>query len=233
MLGNGNSFPSKFSHMPMKMLADYLMTQNLESQAFAVDGGNGENVQTTGTKQAMIAGVPIAALAADEELDVSADLQLTIWLTATAYTAVDVRYVTDANGNKQWYKCIASHTSSAGTKPGQKDSVNSTWRDYWTESSNKAENAVGVVIPNLYSQYFMALCNSAGTLTLVKAGDAALDANKELVIPVFDPAIFVAVGLLLIDSAAFTVGTTSTSGVSTFTQLLGPTFPSPAALDLV
>ena len=232
MLGNGQNYPSKFSHMPMKQLADFIMTFNQATQAFAVDGANAENVQTTGTAHCQIAGVPIASLAADAELDISADLQLTIWLTATAYTAVDVRYVEDDNGNKQWYKCIASHTSAAGTKPGQPDSINATWRTYWTESSNRAINGVGDVVASGDSMYYLALADAAGTLTMVLAGDGGeLDADVTLKIPQFDPAIFVAVGLLLIDSAAFTLGTTSTAGVSTFTQLMGPVFPHADYID--
>ena len=234
MLGNGNSFPSKFSHMPMKLLADYIMTANHATQAFAVDGSNAENVQTTGTNPCAIAGVPINSLTADAELDISADLQLSIWLTATAYTAVDVRYVADDNGNKKWYKCIASHTSAAGTKPGQKDSVNATWRTYWTESTNECENVVGQVVASGDSMYYLALADSAGTLTLVAASDeGVLDADIELKIPVFDASIFVAIGLMLIDSAAFTLGTTSTAGIVTFTQLYGPIFPHQDRLELV
>ena len=234
MLGNGTSYPSKFSHMPMKQLADYIMTYNHATQAFAVDGANAENVQTTGTATCQIAGIPIASLAADAELDISADLQLSIWLTATAYTAVAVRYVADDNGNKQWYKCIASHTSAAGTKPGQKDSVDSTWRTYWTESSNKAQNCVGNVVASGDSMYYLALCDSAGTLTLVEASDTGvLDADIEIKIPQFDPSVFVAIGLMLIDSAAFTLGTTSTAGIVTFTQLLGPVFPHSERIDTI
>ena len=66
---------------------------------------------------------------------------------------------------------------------------------------------------------------------MVKAGDIALDADVELVIPNFEPEVFVAIGTLLIDSAAFTLGTTSTAGVSTFAQLIGPVFPTGAGID--
>lgn len=231
MLGTNTGLASRFSHKAAQTLAEFSMTGNIETQAFAVDGANAENVQTTGTGAAMLNGSPIT-VAEDAELDISADLQLTTWLTATAYTAVDVRYVTDAQGNKQWYKCIASHTSAASTKPGQKDSVNTAWRTYWTESSNRAEQASGNVVATGDSMYYLCLANSAGTITLVKASDeGVLDADIELKIPQFDPEIFVAIGTLLIDSATFTLGTTSTAGVSTFAQLLAPVYPHADMLD--
>jgi hypothetical protein len=43
--------------------------------------------------------------------------------------------------------------------------------------------------------------------------------------------MFVAIGTLLINSAGFTLGTTSTSGVSTFAQLIGPVFPTGVGID--
>ena len=231
MLGNSTGLESRFSHKAAQTLAEFAMTMNMATQAFAVDGSNAENVQTTGGAHCVINGVHIAALTADAELDISADTQLTAWAAAQSYTSVDVRYVEDANGNKQWYKCIASHTSAAANKPGQPDHVNSTWRSYWTESSNRAENAVGDVVPTLYSRYYLCLADAAGTITLVKAGPKALDAAVELQIPQFDPAIFVAIGTLLIDSAGYTCGTTSTAGISTFAQLIGPVFPHADQLD--
>lgn len=230
MLGTNTGIQSRFSHKAAQNLADFAFTMNMATQAFAIDGSNAENIQTTGTAAMVINGVP-QTCPVDAELDISADLQLTIWLTATAYTSVDVRYVEDDNGNKQWYKCIASHTSSAATKPGQKDSVDQTWRTYWTESSNRAENAVGDVVPTLYSRYYVALVNSLGTLTLVKAGDVALDAAVTLEIPQFDPEVFCAIGTLLVDSAGYTCGTTALTGISTFAQLIGPVVPHPNQLD--
>jgi hypothetical protein len=231
MLGNENELPNRFSHKAAQSLADFMRSMNMATQAFAIDGANAENVQTTGTAACVINGVHINSLTADAELDISADLQLTTWLTATAYTAVDVRYVEDANGDKVWYKCIASHTSSASTKPGQPDHINATWRNYWTESTNRAEQASGDVVADTYSRYYLCLANSAGTITLVKAGDVALDADVELQIPHFDPAIFVAIGTLLVDSAGFTMGTTALTSIGTFAQLIGPVFPNELYLD--
>ena len=231
MINTSKGLPSRFSHKPAQTVADFAQTMNMATQAFAVDGANAENVQTTGTAAAVINGIAIASLPVDEELDISADLQFTTWLTATAYTAVDFRYVEDAQGNKQWYKCIASHTSSAATKPGQSDHVNATWRTYWTESSNRAEQASGTVITTAYSEYFVCLASRLGVITLVKAGGQALDAAVELKVPQFDPEYFVCIGHLLIDSAGFTLGTTSTAGVSTFTQWIGPCVPHEDMID--
>lgn len=232
MLENSINMGSKFSHAPARDLVSFMQTMNMESQVFAVDGGNAENVQTTGTKQAVIASVPVA-LPADDELDISADLQLTIWDTGKSYTTVDMRYVVNpSSGNKQWYKCIADHTSAAANKPNENDlRDDATWKTYWTRSTQTAENGVGDYIPSLSSRYYLALCDIAGTITLVKAGDVALDADVELRIPNFEPEVFVAVGTLLIDSAGFTLGTTSTAGVSTFAQLVGPLFPTGIAID--
>ena len=231
MLGNSNGLEKQFSHKAAITLAEFSMTMNMATQAFAVDGSNAENVQTTGGAHCVINGVHIPSLTADAELDISADTQLGIWTTAQSYTTVDVKYVEDSNGNKQWYKCIASHTSSAANKPGQKDHAGATWRTYWTESSNRCENATGDVVATGYSAYYLALVDAAGTLTLVKAGPTALDADVELKIPQFDPSVFCAIGLLLIDSAGFTLGTTSTAGISTFSQLIGPVYPHGDYLD--
>ena len=230
MLENSINMGSKFSHAHARDLASFLQTMNMATQVFAVDGVNAENVQDTGTAQAVIASTPIA-LPVDVELDISADLQLTIWATGASYTSVDMRYV-EHQGNKIWYKCIASHTSAAANKPDE-DNLrdDATWKTYWVRSTQTAENGVGDVIPSLSSRYYLCLADIAGTLTLVKAGDVALDADVALRIPNFEPEVFVAIGHLLIDSAGFTLGTTSTAGVSTFTQIIGPVFPQGIAID--
>ena len=232
MLSNSKGLPTRFSHKAAQTLAEFMMTMNMATQAFAVDGSNAENVQTTGTAACVINGVHITSLTVDAELDVSADAQFGIWTTAQSYTAVDTKYVEDSNGNKTWYQCIASHTSASDNKPGQKDSSDATWRTYWAESSNRAEQASGNVVASGDSMYYLCLANSAGTITLVKASDeGVLDADIELKIPQFDPSTYVAIGTLLIDSAGFTLGTTSTAGVSTFAQLIGPVVPHADRLD--
>lgn len=225
-LENGTGFPSKFSHRAMKDLAGFLLCQNHATQAFAIDGSNAENVQTTGTAACMIAGVPINSLTADAELDISADLQLTVWVTASSYTTVDMRYVEDVNGSKRWYKCILNHTASAANKP---EVLGGAWRTYWTLSSQTAENAVGNSVAQDATAYYLALVNSAGTLTIVKAYDTA----GTLAIPNFDPEVFLAIGLLAVTptSGAHVLGTTALTTVGVFTQLYGSTFPAPTKID--
>jgi hypothetical protein len=181
----------------------------------------------------VVNGVP-GVFGATAALDISADVQLTIWLTGQSYTTAHMRYVVNPNsGNKVWYKCIVDHTSAAANKPDEDDlRADALWKTYWTRSTQTAEQASGDYIPSLSSRYYLALANhAADSLTLVLAGDVALDADVELVIPNFDPEMFVAIGTLLINSAGFTLGTTSTSGVSTFAQLIGPVFPTGAGID--
>jgi hypothetical protein len=233
MLESSLEFGSKFSHAPARDFASFIRTMNMATQAFAVDGGNAENVQTTGTKACVINGVSINALAVDLELDISADLQLTAWLAGSSYTAVDMRYVVNpSSGLKVWYKCIASHTAAVANKPDENDlREDALWKTYWVRSTQTAEQASGDIIPSLSSRYYLCLATAAGVITLVKAGPVALDADVKLVIPNFEPEMFVAIGTLLINSAGFTLGTTSTSGVSTFAQIIGPCYPNGAGID--
>lgn len=233
MLENSIEYGSFFSHAPARDLVSFMRTMNMATQAFAVDGVNAENVQTTGTAHAIINGVHIASLSADAELDISGDLQLTEWVTGSSYTTQHMRYVVNpSSGNKQWYKCIVAHTSAAANKPDENDlRADATWKTYWTRSTQTAEQASGDYIPTLYSRYYLCLAGTDGVITLVKAGDVALDADVELRIPNFEPEMFVAIGTLLIDSAGFTLGTTSTAGVSTFAQLIGPVYPQGSAID--
>jgi hypothetical protein len=234
MLGNNKKgLASQFSHKAAQTLAEYSMTMNCETQAVAKANADMAN---TGAKEMILAGKPVLNIQ-DAALDISADTQLSAWVTATAYTAtatrVDVRYVTDDNGNKQWYKCILAHTSSAANKPGQKDSVNSTWRTYWTESSNKALPAVGQTCANGYTRHYLCLCDELGVMTTVIADNGLqLDAASELQIPQFDPEIFVALAILTVDgTGASTWGTTDDSAQVTIRQLLGCVYPHPDKLD--
>jgi 3D (Asp-Asp-Asp) domain-containing protein len=232
-LGNSKGLESQFSHKAAVTLAEFSMTQNCATQAVAKANADMAN---TGTGEMVIAGQPVLNIQ-DAALDISADRQLEAWVTATAYTAtatrVDVRYVTDANGNKQWYKCILAHTSSAANKPGQKDSVNSTWRTYWTESSNRAEAARGQTCANLKTRHYLCLCDRLGVMTTVQADNGLqLDADSEIQIPQFDPSVFVAIALLTVDgTGASTWGTTDDSAQVTVRQLLGPVYPHEDKLD--
>ena len=233
MLENSTSLASKFNHAPARDLAAFARTMNMATQIFAVDA-NAWDVQATGVATMAIAGVH-AAHGATAVLDISGDLQLTIWLTGSSYTTAHMRYVVNPNsGIKQWYKCIASHTASAANKPDENNlRDDALWKTYWTRSTQTAEQANGDYIADGDSRYYLALVqHGADTLTLVKAGPAGtLDADVELVIPNFEPEVFCAIGTLLINSAGFTLGTTSTAGVSAFAQLIGPVFPTGAGID--
>jgi len=229
MIENSIEYPSKFSHSVARDLVGFLRTINLGTQVFAVDDASPPDVQTSsnGTEYACINGVSFL-MPKDDGLDVSADLQLGVWSAAKSYTAYHMRYVVNPNsGLKVYYKCILAHTSAANNKPDE-DNLrdDALWKTYWARSSQTAEAASGDYIPNLYSRYYLCLATADGVLTLVKAGPIALDADVKLVIPNFEPDMFVAIGTLLINSAGFTLGTTSTAGVSTFAQLIGPVFPT-------
>jgi hypothetical protein len=70
---------------------------------------------------------------------------------------------------------------------------------------------------------------------MVKAGDVALDGDEKLVIPNFEAEMFVAIGVLHINSpvGGFILGSTDidTGTVGTFTQLIGPQFAQGASID--
>ena len=227
MLGNSIEYGSKFTHKPMQDLASFSRTMNMATQAIAKTNAN---LSDTGTAACVINGVHIAALTVESGRTLANDKQFTIWVTATAYTAAanDCRYVEDGNGNKQWYMCIADHTSAAGTKPGQPDSAEATWRTYWTESSNKAENAVGQVGADGYTRYYLCLADKLGVMTTVIADNGLqLTAAQELVIPHFDPEVFVAIGLYtLTGTGDSTWGTTDDNAQVGETQWIGPCYPT-------
>jgi len=63
----------RFNYVPMGELAGFLSSYNMSSQTLAIDGVNAENIQSSGTGMAMINNVFIPSLAADAELDISAD----------------------------------------------------------------------------------------------------------------------------------------------------------------
>jgi hypothetical protein len=232
MLENSNEFGSKFSHAPARDFASFIRTMNMGSQIFAVDATPAD-VQTSATTiQAVLNGVPFV-MAKDDALDISADTQLGIWTLGDTYTALHMQYVVNPNsGLKVYYKCILGHTAAAANKPDEDDlREDALWKTYWVRSTQTAEAASGDYIPSLSSRYYLCLATSDGVLTLVKAGPIALDADVKLVIPNFEPEMFVAIGTLLINSAGFTLGTTSTGSVSTFAQLIGPVFPTGDGID--
>jgi hypothetical protein len=233
MLENSLEYGSHMSHAVARDFANFIRTMNMGSQIFAVDGGAAQDVQTSATTiNVVLNGVPLV-LPKDDALDISADTQLGVWTLGDTYTALHMQYVVNpSSGNKVYYKCILGHTATLADKPDENDlREDATWKTYWVRSTQTAEAASGDIIPSLSSRYYLCLATSDGVLTLVKAGDIALDADVELRIPNFEPEMFVAIGTLLINSAGFTLGTTSTSGVSTFTQLIGPQFPQGKSID--
>lgn len=237
MLSNSTNLASRFSHKPAQMVADYSQSMNMATQAVAKASAD---MASTGTAACVLGGKVIASLTADAALDISADRQHEAWATATAYTAyggarTDIRYVEDANGAKKFYVCILAHTSSAATKPGQPDHVNATWRTYWAESSTgeDVEAARGKTCANGYTRHYLALADAQGVLTTIVADNGLqLDADSEIVIPSFDPEVFVAVALLTIDgTGASTWGTTDDNAQVTVTQWIGPCFPTKGGIN--
>ena len=227
MLGNSIEYGSKFSFKPMQDIASFARTMNM---ATAIVAKISAAVTSTGGQHVVINGEHDETLERDITLNIATDTVLGPWVTATAYTAAaSVQYVTNADGRKEWFACIADHTSSAATKPGQKDSVEQTWRTYWTESSNRALPAVGDLVITLYSRYYLVLARkTTGIMTTVLAGNKALDANVQLSIPRFDPELFVALAYILKNSttALKTWGTSADQGIVIVTQIIGPCFPT-------
>lgn len=230
MLDNSIEYGSKFSHKAMKQVADYCRTMNMATQAVAKANADMAN---TGGAAAVINGVHIAALTQDAALDISADRQHEAWATATAYTAAggartDIRYVEDDNGHKQMYVCILAHTSNADNKPGQPDSINATWRTYWTPSDSNCVAARAQTCANGYTRRYLALADAQGVMTTVVADNGLqLDADSVLRIPTFDPEVFVALAILVVDgTGASTWGTTDDNAQVTITQIVGPCFPT-------
>ena len=228
MLDNSIEYGSKFTHKAMIQVADFARTMNMATQAVAKANADMAN---TGTGAAVLNGIPIAALTQDAALDISADRQHELWVTATAYTAkggarTDIRYVEDADGHKQMYVCILAHTSSADNKPGQPDSINATWRTYWTPSDSNCVAARGLACAALYTRRYLALADAQGVMTTVVADNGLqLDADSVLQIPTFDPEVFIALAILVIDgTGASTWGTTDDNAQVTVTQLVGPCF---------
>jgi len=230
MLGNTTELPSKFTHAPMVMLADYARTMNMASQVVAKANAA---MADTGDAAVVIDGIVDATLAQDAAYDISADTYLEEWATATSYTAAEsCQHVVDDDGRKQWYQCIADHTSSAANKPGQPDHVNASWRTYWTESSNRALPARGDTVITTYSRIYLVLKKkTTGTLTTVLASANGLDAAVLAAgpqVPIFDPQACVAVAYILKNAltANDVWGTDDDSGECTIVQWVGPCLPS-------
>jgi hypothetical protein len=228
MLGNSIEYGSKFTHKAMQDIANFARTMNMATATQLK--GSADLTQTTGVQPVVINGEHDPSLAKTSTVAPDTDLVLTIWVTGSSYTAAaSVNFVVDDNGNKQWYACIADHVASAANKPGQPDHINTSWRTYWTESSNRAVQAGLDEVSSTYSRYYLILQRkTTGIVTSVIAGDVALDADVELSIPQFDPELFVAIATILLNSATDPNiwGTTDDNGEVTIVQLIGPVFPT-------
>jgi hypothetical protein len=236
MLENSLEYGSHMSHAVARDFATFIRTMNMGSQVFAEDATN-TDVQTSATTvQAVLNGVPFV-MAKDDALDISADTQLGVWTLGDTYTALHMQYVVNpSSGNKVYYKCILGHTATLANKPDENNlREDATWKTYWVRSTQTAEAASGAVVATLHSAYFLCLATSDGVLTMVKAGDVALDGDEKLVIPNFEAEMFVAIGVLHINSpvGGFILGSTDidTGTVGTFTQLIGPQFAQGKEID--
>ena len=105
-----------FSHVPMRELAGYLTTYNMDTQTIAVDGTNVYNIQSTGTGQCVINSAYINSLTVDAELLITDGEVTTQWAGNTAYSADDEVVVGTPNG--EMFKCLVAHTSVHTPKQG-------------------------------------------------------------------------------------------------------------------
>jgi hypothetical protein len=231
MLGNSNEYGSKFTHQPMQDIANFCRTMNMSTATLLK--GSADLTMTTGVQPVVINSEHDPSLAKTSTVAPDTDLVLTIWVTGSSYTAAaSVNFVVDDNGNKQWYACIADHVASAANKPGQPDHINTSWRTYWTESSNRAIQAGLDEVSSTYSRYYLILQRkTTGIVTSVIAGDVLLDTPAVAAgpqIPQFDPELFVAIALILLNSGTDPNiwGSTDDNGVVTITQWIGPCFPT-------
>lgn len=229
-----NGLDKFFAHKPMQEVAKYLNTYNIASQALAIDGGNAENIQTTGDAGIIINGQYFAC-AEDAELDISEDTEgtETAWATATAYTAGNIRKNDTSAGANRRFRCILAHTSSADSEP----ETGRDWELYWEYAPHNAVNGSGTVTTTLYERWFVVLAKSTGVISVWQAGDEATIAGGavSLKVPQFDPLVYVCLGLLKVakdDAGNHTLGTTALTGDGTYVNLVGPVFPHPDNLDL-
>jgi len=219
-----NDWLKKFTAKSMQNVMAYLLTQNLVSQTFAIDGVNAENVQTTGTGLALLNGAYIASLPEDAEYDIATELPYAAWAASTAYTTGGA--VSEVvNKESQHFVCIEAHTSAAADEPG----FGANWRTYWKRLDKWAEAAVGDVVTDGTTKYFLCCALADGTLRLFKAYDADL----ALEIPAYDSERYIPIGLLIVaaSGADATIGTTALTSIGTFVDLLGPVFPAAVKLD--
>jgi hypothetical protein len=220
-----NDWLKLFYSIPMHQLLKYMLSQNCESQVLAIDA-NAENIQTTGTKMAIINGTPVQ-LAADAEYDISAEAAYAAWATSQSYTLNTE--VTDEDGKH--YVCISAHTSGASTKP----TSGADWQTKWKRLDKFAVDAKGNVVAQDKQAWYLVCALNDGTLRAFLAYTPGTEAaTTDIVIPAYDPERYVPVGLLAVKptSGSHTLGTTVLTTVGTFFQLCGPVLPDANKLDL-
>lgn len=220
-----NAWMKKFFSINMQQVMKHLLSFNCESQVLAIDGSNAENIQTTGTKQAFLNGVPIT-LAADAEYDISAELPYAAWATGQSYTT-DTEVV-DEEG-KHWV-CIASHTSGAASHP----LTGASSETYWKRLDKWAVAGVGNSVAQDKQAHYLVCALSSGVLRAFIAYTIGTEAaTTAVVIPAYDPERYVPIGLISVvpTNGAHVLGTTALTTVGTFKQFTGPVFPHADLID--
>jgi len=221
-----NDWLKMFFSIPMHQLLKYMLSQNCESQVVAIDA-NAEDIQTTGTKQAIINGTHVT-LAADAAYDISAEAAYAAWSASSVSYTLNSEVV-DAQDGAHWV-CIKAHTSSATNSP-----LLPAGAEFWKKLDKWAVDAKGNVIAQDKQAHYLICALNDGTLRAFIAYDTASPgATSPVVIPAYDPERYVAVGLLSVvpTSGSHTLGTTALTTVGTFFQLCGPVLPDANKLDL-
>jgi hypothetical protein len=219
-----NAWQKMFSYQGMQMLTGYLLSQNMATQALAIDA-NAQDCQTTGGASCTINGQLITSLTGDAAYDISAELPYSAWAVSTAYTPAGIAsevYMPDG----KHYACILAHTSSLLDKPG----VGANWQTYWRPLEHWAVQGAGVSVAQDKQGHYLVCALADGTLRAFKAFiDAEVGATTPIRIPPYDPTRYVAVGYISVvpTSGSHIFGTTALTTVGTFTQLTGLVLPDP------
>ena len=231
-----NDWTKKFGHSVLQNLVSYLLTHNTATQSFTVDS-NANDVETDNAGLVFISGIPYVT-AADTAYDISGESPYADWAVSTSYTTMGTASEVTVDGRH--FACISAHTSSSTSSGSASDKplYGSNWRTYWRELDFWAEKAVGDTLTSGEVAYYLACCLYDWTLRLFKAYQyggvfGTAHASATVCIPAYDATRYCPIGLLKITSAGggFIVGTTSTAGVSVFSDIIGPVLPDPICLD--
>ena len=225
-----NNWEKLFSYRSMQNLVSYLLTQNCQSQVIAVDGTNKENIQSTGTKDVIINGIPYV-LAADTEFDISAEAAYSLWATGQSYTLDTEVYHVDPDGETRHYVCILAQTSAAADEP----MVGANWETYWRLLPVWAVTGDLDSVADGATRYYLVCALNDGTLRIFKAYDSTTYAVQ---IPAYDPTRYVPLAIAKYansagDTAADVIGagTCDWDTYGTFYQLTGFVIPDVSLLD--